>query len=56
LDHCYTPFKRGYKAASLSLFDKSDYTIIFLLPDYKQRIVQEVVVKRKVKRPIFGTP
>jgi len=50
LDHCYTPFKRGYKAAPLPAFGKSDHAAIFLLPEYKQRIVGEVVVMREVKR------
>jgi len=45
LDHCYTPFKRGYKAASLPLFSN-----IFLLPEYQQRIVREAVVTRDVKQ------
>jgi len=49
-DHCYTPFKRGYKAASLHPFGKSDHADVFLLPEYKQRIVREAVVTRGVKR------
>jgi len=35
-DHCYTPFKRAFKAASLPPFGKSDHTAIFLLLEYKQ--------------------
>jgi len=50
LDHCYTPFKRGYKAAPLPPFSKSDHVTIFLLPEYKERIVWEAVVTRDVKR------
>jgi len=48
LDHCYMPFKRGYKAASLPPFGKSDHAAIFLLLEYKQRIVREVVATREV--------
>jgi len=29
LDHCYTPFKRGYRAASLPPFGKSDHAAIY---------------------------
>jgi len=47
MDHCYKPFKRGYKAASLPPFGKLDNAAIFLLPEYKQR---EVVVAREVRR------
>jgi len=50
LDHCYTPFKRGYKAASLPLFDMSDHAAIFLLPEDKQRIVREDLVTWEVKQ------
>jgi len=50
LDHCYTPFKRDYKAASLPPSAMSDHGSIFLLPEYKQRIVWEAVVMREVKR------
>jgi len=46
LDHCYTPLKRGDKAASLPPFGKSDHAAIFLLPEYKLRIVREAVVMR----------
>ncbi len=35
LDHCYTPLKNAYKAHSLPAFGKSDYTAIFLTPEYK---------------------
>jgi len=49
LDHCYTPFKRGYKAASLPPFGKSDHAAIFLLPEYKQRIAREAVVMREIR-------
>ncbi len=50
LDHCYTPFKNAYKARSLPAFGKSDHAAIFLTPEYKQRIVQEPPVERKVTR------
>jgi len=32
-DQCYTPFKRGYKAASLPSLGKSNHAAIFLLPE-----------------------
>jgi len=50
LDHCYMPFKRGYKAAALPPFGKSDHAAIFLLPEYKQRIARKVVLTRDIKR------
>ena len=49
LDQCYTPFKRGYTAASLTPFGKLDHAAIFLLLEYKQRIVREAVMTREVK-------
>lgn len=49
LDHCYTPFKEGYKAMSLPPLGKSDHATIFLVPKYKQRIAQEKVVTRQVR-------
>jgi len=42
-DHCYTPFKRGYKAASLHLFGES-----FSCCQIIKGIEQEVVVMREV--------
>ncbi len=48
LDHCYTQFKKAYKARSLPAFGKSDHAAIFLTPEYKQRIVQEPPVEREV--------
>ncbi len=50
LDHCYTQFKKAYKARSLPAFGKSDHAAIFLTPEYKQRIVQEPPVEREVTR------
>ncbi len=50
LDHCYTPFKKAYKARSLPAFGKSDHAAISLTPEYKQRIVQEPPVEREVTR------
>jgi len=38
-NHCYTPFKRGYKAASLPPFGKLDHAAIFLLPEYIKDIM-----------------
>ncbi len=48
LDHCYTQFKNAYKARSLPAFGKSDHAAIFLTLEYKQRIIQEPPVERKV--------
>ncbi len=45
-----TQFKNAYKAHSLPAFGKSDHAAIFLTPEYKQRIVQEPPVERKVTR------
>ncbi len=50
LDHCYTQFKNAYKARPLPAFGKSDHAAIFLTPEYKQRLVQEPLVKREVTR------
>jgi hypothetical protein len=50
LDHCYTPFKDSYKAIPLPAFGKSDHVAIFLLPKYKQKILNEAVVTKEVKR------
>ncbi|XP_076745749.1 uncharacterized protein LOC112435595 [Maylandia zebra] len=50
LDHCYTPYKQGYKAVSHPAFGKSDHNAIFLIPQYKQSIRREDVTKREVKR------
>lgn len=48
-DHCYSPFKNGYRATSLPPFDKSDHATI-LIAKYKQRLKQEVAVRREVTR------
>ncbi len=48
LDHCYTQFKNAYKARSLPAFGKSDHAAIFLITEYKQRLVQEPPVEREV--------
>ncbi len=50
LDHCYTQFKNAYKARSLPAFGKLDHAAIFLIPEYKQRHVQEPPVEREVTR------
>lgn len=50
LDHCYTPFKEGYKATPLPAFGKADHDAIFLLPKYKQRLHREPPVSREVRR------
>jgi len=41
---------QDYKAAFLPPFSKSDHGTIFLLPEYKQRIVGEAVATRYVNR------
>ncbi len=48
LDHCYTQFKNAYNARLLQAFGKSDHAAVFLTPKYKQRLVQEPLVKRVV--------
>lgn len=48
LDHCYTLVKDGYKAQSRPPFGKSDHAAIFLMPKYKQRLKQDVPVRREV--------
>ncbi|KAK0136904.1 hypothetical protein N1851_026926 [Merluccius polli] len=50
LDHCYSPFKDGYRAKSLPPFGKSDHAAILLIPKYKQRLKQEAPVRREVTR------
>ncbi len=50
LDHCYTPLNNAYKAHSLPAFGKSDHVVIFLTPEYKQRIAREPPVEREVTR------
>ncbi|KAK3509535.1 hypothetical protein QTP70_001183 [Hemibagrus guttatus] len=50
LDHCYTTIKDGYKAQSHPPFGKSDHAAIFLMPNYKQRLKQEVPAEREVMR------
>ena len=50
MDHCYTPFKDSYKAIPLPAFGKSDHVAIFLLPKYKQKILNEAPVTKEVKR------
>ncbi|XP_041841970.1 uncharacterized protein LOC121640325 [Melanotaenia boesemani] len=50
LDHCYSPFKEGYKAKPLPPFGKSDHTAVLLMPKYKQKLKQELAVVRKATR------
>ena len=50
LDHCYTPFRDCYKATSMPAFDKSDHVAVFLVPKYKQKILQEAPVTKDVQR------
>lgn len=50
LDHCYTPFRNGYKPLLRPAFDKSDHSAILLLPAYKQRLKLEKTVSRQVHR------
>lgn len=40
LDHCYSQFRNGYKGNLLPAFVKSDHATIFLIPEYKQRLVR----------------
>jgi len=50
LDHCYSPFKNGYKIKSLPPFGLSDHNAVFLMRKYKQRLKQESPAVRKVTR------
>jgi hypothetical protein len=49
LDHCYSPFRDGYKALPHTPFGKSDHDIL-LLPSYRQKLKQEVPVLRFIQR------
>jgi len=48
LDHCYSPFKDGYKAKSLPPFGLSDHSAVFFMPKYKQRLKQKSPAVREV--------
>lgn len=50
LDHCYTPFKGGYKAQSLAPVGKSDHAAIFLWPSYVNKLWREPPMTREVHR------
>jgi hypothetical protein len=50
LDHCYSPFRNGYKVLPCSPFRKSDHASILLLPSYRQKLNQEVPVVRTFQR------
>jgi len=47
LDNCFSQFRNGYKASSG--FGKSDHTAIFLIPEYKQKLVQAAPERWVVK-------
>ena len=38
LDHCYTPFKNGYRADMLPVFGKSDHAAILLKSKYVNKL------------------
>ena len=46
LDHCYSNFWDAYKALPCPSFSKSDHDCILLLPSYRQKLKQEVLVLR----------
>ena len=50
LDHCYTPFKGGYKAQSLAPVGKSDHAAVFLWPSYVNKLRREPPMTRQVRR------
>ena len=50
LDHCYFPFKDGYKATSLPPFGLSDHSAVLLIPKYKQWLKQKSPAAREVIR------
>ena len=50
LDHCYTPFKGGYKAQSLAPVGKSDHAAIFLWLSYVSKLRREPPTTRQVRQ------
>jgi hypothetical protein len=50
LDHCYSNFHDAYKALPCPSFGKSDHNSIFLLPSYRQKLKQDVLVTRTIQR------
>lgn len=48
LDHCYSPFRDGYKSLPRSPFGKSDHASVLLLSPYRQRLKQEVPALRTI--------
>ena len=50
LDHCYTPFKGGYKAQSLAPVGKRDHAAVFLWPSYVNKLRREPPMTRQVRR------
>ncbi|XP_051537628.1 uncharacterized protein LOC127431288 [Myxocyprinus asiaticus] len=49
LDHCYSPFRDGYKSLPRPPFGKSDHSSILLLPAYRQKLKQEAPTLRKIQ-------
>lgn len=49
LDHCYAQFKSSYEVLSKPAFGRSDHAAIFLLPEYKQCIMRDVLTMRMIK-------
>ena len=48
-DHCYSPFRNGYKALSRTPFGKSDHASKLLFPIYRQKLKQEASVVRTIQ-------
>ena len=50
LDHFYSTHRDAYKALPRSPFGKSDHHSVLLIPDYKQKLKQEVPVTRLIRK------
>ncbi|XP_051533961.1 uncharacterized protein LOC127429144 [Myxocyprinus asiaticus] len=49
LDHCYSPYRDGYKSLPRPPFGKSDHSSILLLPAYRQKLKQEAPALRTIQ-------
>ena len=50
LDHLYSTHRDAYKALPHPPFGKSDHNSILLVPAYKQKLKQEVLVTRSIRK------
>ena len=49
LDHCYSPFRDGYKSLPRPPFGKSDHSSVLLLPAYRQKLKRESPALRTIQ-------